>query len=135
MARLPMTSPPGKPRETFLNLARSGPRRIIEARSFWDKVGSTVEDLMPVGSMVKMWSWWVILAPRLVKISDKTATSFIPGTFLRVTGPEAMTEAAMRGRMEFLLPEISTCPLSGVPPVTIYWAMPEYYTYSCKITE
>jgi len=120
MARLPMTSPPGKPRETRPNLARRGPRRIIEARSFWDRAGSIVDDLMPDGSIVKVESERVILAPKEVRISDMTVTSRMPGTLVRVIGPEAIVEAARRGRMEFLLPEIATWPVRGVPPVTRY---------------
>lgn len=75
---------------------------------------------MQVGSIVNWPLLREILAPKLVKISDMTDTSLIWGTFLRVTGPEATKEAAMRGRMEFLLPEMATWPLRGVPPVTIY---------------
>ena len=37
--------------------------------------------------------------------------------------PLAKREAAISLRTEFLLPEILTCPLRGMPPVTRYLAM------------
>ena len=47
-----------------------------------------------------------MVAPMLVRISAMTVTSRIWGTLSRITGPGVTRVAAMRGRMEFLLPEI-----------------------------
>ena len=129
MARLPMTSPPGKPKFTFPNLAMRGERNMMEERTLRLKAGLISQLLMPAGSITIVGECKPLtLAPKDSSISTIAATSRISGTLVNVTEPSAKMEAAKSFKISFLLPEMVMCPERGVPPVTKNCAMPGYYT-------
>ena len=78
----------------------------------------------PRGSMIKLSSLRSILAPMMVMISIRLATSDISGTPSRVTISSARMVAGIRATTLFFAPLMVTSPFRGRPPfITIFFIL------------
>ena len=119
-----MLQPPGMAISARPYRASRGPKRRLEARSFFTSSRGGAWLWTPPGLILNPDPFSFTSAPKAAKISPITRTSLMPGAFSIIVSPSARRVAGKTARTAFLAPLTVTRPLSLVSPSTINIPIP-----------